>query len=438
MPDFGIGETLAAAGAAEGGFDILGALGSLFGLGGEAAAATGAGLGAAGAAGTGAGLADIVGTGAGLFGGTTGLEGTLLAGGSGLGLGEIAGAGVAGGALGTAADFLAAPGASLFGGAGEGFGAAADAAASSAASSGLASGTGGIAGGSPALASLAGSTPTALGGVSSTGTTAGTSVFDTGTAAVPGTSGSVATGGGAAASAAPVGIATPADAASLAAQGGAGAATGTAAPAAGGTSISSLLGDAGSSVLKSITGNPLGTALGVGGLGYNILEGQKSTANQKALTADAQQATTNSNRLTASGEELQQYLSSGKLPDNYQAQVDQAINDAKTTAISNAAAQGLPTDPTKNTALAATLAKIDSSRPNMQAQVAQQLFSSGSSLINAGQSAAGLSGQLYQALVNNDTNAAANTGRAIATLAAALNGKSSATIGNTRITAQAA
>jgi len=191
-------------------------------------------------------------------------------------------------------------------------------------------------------------------------------------------------------------------------------------------------------VLKSLESNPLGIALGAGGLGYNILQGQKQTANQKALTADAQQATANSNQMVQSGEALQQYLTNGTLPPNYQTQVDQAINDAKTTAISNAAHQGLPTDPTQNTALAATLAKIEASRPAMQTQVASQLFSSGSSLVSAGQSAAGLSGQLYQALVQNDTTQAANTGKAIATLAAALNGKSSNTIGSTNISLSAA
>jgi hypothetical protein len=114
-------------------------------------------------------------------------------------------------------------------------------------------------------------------------------------------------------------------------------------------------------------------------------------------------------------------------------QVQQAISDAKTKAVSNAAAQGLPTDPTKNTALAATLAGFDNQQSTMIRQVAAQLFSSGSGLVSVGQSAAGLSGQLYQALVQNDTTQAANTGKAIATLAAALDGKSSNSIGGINI-----
>lgn len=221
---------------------------------------------------------------------------------------------------------------------------------------------------------------------------------------------------------------------SIAGQVASGVNAGNLAAGSGSTSIGDLVGKAGGGVLDSLTKNPLGIGLGVAGLGYNIYEGKQQTKNQQALQADAAQATSNSNQLTSSGEALQTYLTSGTLPPQYMAQVQQALQDAKTSAISNAAAQGLPTDPTKNTALAATLAKIDASEPGMISQVAGQLFSSGSSLVSAGQSAAGLSGQLYSTLVNNDTAQAANTGKAIATLAQALNGKSSATVGNQTIT----
>jgi hypothetical protein len=267
----------------------------------------------------------------------------------------------------------------------------------------------------------------------------GGSVFDTGSAAVPGVNAAgapsaVPAGGGASALSAPAGVTAPADATSgIASAVGPTSVGGAPLGAAPSTSIESLLGKAGGGVIDSLTKNPLGIGLGAAGLGYNILQGQKQSANQKALTADAQQATANSNKLEASGEDLQKYLTNGTLPAAYQSQVDQAIQDAKTTAISNAAQQGQPTDPTQNTTLAATLAKIDASRANMQAQVAAQLFSSGQGLINAGQGAAGLSGQLFQALVQNDTTQAANTGKAIATLAAALNGKSSNSIGGTNI-----
>lgn len=412
MPDLGIGEAL----AAFGGTDLLGSLGGLLGIGGADAAAAGAGAGAAGAAagtaGADAGLASLVGTGEGLFGGATGLEGTLLAGGvpaadiaSGAALGT---AGLGAGA--TALDFLSAPAAS-------GFNAAA-----------LTPGIGDIGGGAGVLGASPVSTPTGAGG---------TSVFDTGTAGVPGVNSAGAPaataavtppGASAASIAAPAGVTAPVDAT---------AAGGAAAPAAGGapasSSISDLLSKAGSGALKSLTSNPLGVALGAGGLGYSIYEGSKETANQKALQASASTANANSSALESQGQGLVNYLTSGTLPPQYQKQIDQSIQSAIAQAKSNAAAQGLPTDPTQNAALATQIQEIQNQAPILQEQIAAQLAGTGTSLINAGAGAAGLSGQLYQALVQNDTTQAANAGKAIATLAAALNGKSSASIGGVNV-----
>jgi len=406
MPDLGIGEALAGLGLG----DALG-FGSLLGGAAEAAPAIGAGLETGigtigGAAGAGAGgLADIVGSGAGLFGGTAGLEGTALAGGVAGGIPELIGAGGAT-ALGTAEAFMGAPGASGFG--------------SGAAASPTAFGGASSIGGVPASSSLSPSVANA---------NAGASVFDTGANPITGVSGTgapsaaVPGGGGASAISAPAGVSAPVDPTAAGAP-----AAGQAAGAAPSSSISDLLKSTGSGALKSLTSNPLGTALGAAGLGYNILSGQKQSANQKALTGNAQQATANSNQMVQQGEALQKYLTDGTLPPAYQQQVDQAIQAAKTTAISNAAAQGQPTDPKLNTTLAQNLAAIDASKPKMQTEVASQLFSSGQGLISSGMGAAGLSGNLYQTLVQNDTQQAANTGKAIATLAAALNGKSQANL----------
>lgn len=417
---------------------LFAALPELFSAG---AGAADAGLAAGAATAADAGLAslpaDIAGTGGALFGGETGLAGTLAAGGSGLGIGDLA-AGTAGlGALGTAADFIGG-GAGTAGG---GFGAAADAAAAQAANSGLASGlTPGIGapGGGAGILGAAAPPPQPLsvGGVSSlspnvANANASASVFDTGTAALP-SSPSVAPAGASASSlAAPSGVTSPFGVDPTAATGAVGATPGAAGTAA--TSAPSSIDSLVKGATDSLTKNPLGIALGVGGLGYNILAGQKQTANQNALAADASQATANSGALLNQGEALTQYLTNGTLPPAYQSQVDQAINDAKTNAIANAAAQGQPTDPTKNTALATTLAGIDNQRGAMQTQVASQLFSSGAGLINSAQGAAGLSGSLYSTLVNNDTTSAANTGKAIATLAAALNGKSQNSVGGVTV-----
>ena len=405
--------------------DILG-LGSLLGLGGDAAAA-----------GTAAGLGTDIATTAGLTGGLADLAGPTALGTASAFLDPAAAAAssLAGPTVaGTIADTL---GAGAAAGAGGTLAAAAPFALDSSVfstgaapvfdSSGISGVVGGAGGAGPAGTSIS---QLLSANASAPGAGPGSSVFQTGTSAVPGvnTAGApsaVPAGGGAAASAAPSSVSAPVDATSAAA----GTTTGAGAGAAPQSTIQQLLSGAG----KSLTNNPLGVALGAAGLGYNILQGQKQTGNQKALTADAQQATANSDKLVGQGEALQQYLTNGTLPPAYQQIVDQAIADAKTAAISNAASQGLSTDPTQNTALAQTLAKIDASRAGMQTQVASQLASSGQGLINAGQSAAGLSGQLYQSLVQNDTTSAANTGKAIATLAAALNGRSSNTFGGTNI-----
>jgi len=432
MPDLGIGEGLA---ALFGGGDLLAGL-----FGGGAAAADVAGAAAASPA-----LA-------------SGLEAIAA---PSLGFESLVGSGLAGtGAdvLGTAGSFLAAPEASALGAgaltAGIG-GAAADAALSEGAATGLASGTGGITSAVPtSLESLAGAgftpsfTPTAVGGATALSPSVananaaapGASVFQTGTSPIAGVASSPSiapAGGGAAAGAAPVGVSAPVDA-SAGIPGAVGPTSVGGAPlgASPPSSIESLLGKAGTGAIDSLLKNPLGVALGAGGLGYNIFKGQQQTANQKALSADAAQATANSNQMVASGEALQQYLTSGTLPPQYMTQVQQAIQDAKTAAISNAAAQGQSTDPNQNTSLATTLAKIEAQQPAMISQVASQLFSSGTSLVNSGQAAAGLSGDLYKALIANDTAQAANTGKAIATLAAALNGRSQASspgVGGTTI-----
>jgi len=104
------------------------------------------------------------------------------------------------------------------------------------------------------------------------------------------------------------------------------------------------------------------------------LQGQKNTANQKALTADAQQATANSNKMMASGEALQQYLASGTLPAGYQSQVDQADRSCQDNGDFQRCSAGPEHRPTQNTALAAALAKIDASKPAMQSQCVAAVF----------------------------------------------------------------
>jgi hypothetical protein len=166
------------------------------------------------------------------------------------------------------------------------------------------------------------------------------------------------------------------------------------------------LGKIGEGAMKSITSNPLGIGLGAAGLGYNIMQGQKLSDAQKALTSQAAD-------LSGQGAQMRSYLASGTLPAGLQASVDKAVSAAKANAIANAAAQGLPTDPTRNTALATTLADIDAKAPALIAQLGEQLMTTGVQ-------ESGLSSQLYSTLAQIDQTQTTNMGKAIANFAAAM------------------
>ena len=81
--------------------------------------------------------------------------------------------------------------------------------------------------------------------------------------------------------------------------------------------------------------------------------------------------------------------------------------------MSNAAAQGLPTDPRANTALANQFAAIDAQASSAIAQIGQQL-------LTAGVSEAGVSTSLLNSLAQMDQTQTANIGKAIANMAGAL------------------
>lgn len=444
-----------------------------------AAADVGAGL-AGGAAGLGTAGVTGLDVGLGFGAGADAAAGAAEASGLASGLGGV---GTLGGLAGTGADVAGTAGAFLGAGgaaAGGGFGALADTALTDAAATGLASGTGGITGGLGTafptdLASLAlqptalpgeataGVSPSTFGGTTgapgatatptpgisapagpSAATAAApagvsfplgadpTSVFDTGTGPVAGSPGVAPQSSIASLTGDPAGFNAPGSPVSGATGNTAlGGTTGPqplstpgGAPASPSTDIFSKLG---TGITDAFTKNPLGTALGAGGLGYSIYNGQKLTANQNALTQSAQTAAASGQQIANEGQSLTQYLQNGTLPPAYQAQVDQAIQSQITAAISAAGAAGEPTDPAKNTSLAQTIASIQNQKPILQSELATQLANSGTTLISAGISATGLSGQLYSTLVQNDTQAAANTGKAIANLASALNGKSPGT-----------
>ena len=173
-------------------------------------------------------------------------------------------------------------------------------------------------------------------------------------------------------------------------------------------------GGGGSSILESLgIKNPLGTAIGLGGLGYAIAQGQQQQKYSPELQAQAA-------RLDANGQKLMSYLQSGNLPPGLKASLDQATASAKAKVVSNFAAQGLNTDPTRNTALAAQLAQIDQQAIISTAQMGQQLMQSGIA-------ESGLSSDLYKTLANIDQTQTAAIGKAIANFASAMGGGSRGT-----------
>ena len=186
-----------------------------------------------------------------------------------------------------------------------------------------------------------------------------------------------------------------------------------AAPAAGGAAPSAPAagGSGDKSILDSLgIKNPLGAAIGAAGLGYSVLQGQQTQKYSPEMLAQAQS-------LNAQGQQLLSYLNSGTLPAGLQASLTQATSAAKAKVISNFASQGLNTDPTQNTALAAQLNQVDQQALISTAQIGQQLMTSGIQ-------ETGISSELYKTLANIDQTQTANIGKAIANFASSISGGS--------------
>lgn len=207
----------------------------------------------------------------------------------------------------------------------------------------------------------------------------------------------------------------------------------------------------------------LGVAAAAAGLLNNLVNSPKSTPAVGALNANAATATANSQEMinrgyaqgdqygkpaldagqsqVAKGQVLQNYVATGKLPQGYEDQVQQAAQSAKQTIISNYANRGLPTDPTMNSSLAQELAQVDARLPAMREQLAAQLATTGNSIVGSGNAtsatgnqltgnqlltdglqAAGISSNVYSTLANLENDKNKQQGQAIANFAAALNG----------------
>lgn len=159
---------------------------------------------------------------------------------------------------------------------------------------------------------------------------------------------------------------------------------------------------------NSLTKNPLGIGLAGLGLGYNILQGQQTSPEMKALGANAA-------ALNAQGQQLMSYLQNGTLPPGLQTAVDNATHAMKARIIANHAKNGQSTNPAQNSALAQELNQVDL---NAVALIAQQ----GQQLLTTGMNATNMSTQLYGMLENLNRQSSQRTGQAIANFAAALSG----------------
>lgn len=181
----------------------------------------------------------------------------------------------------------------------------------------------------------------------------------------------------------------------------------------------------GSDILSSLgIGKNNGLSSAVAGLGLvnNLVNGNKSLSQTPQLNANAAAASSVGQGQISAGQALQQWQTTGKLPDSYESQIQQAAEAAKTKAIANAGANGMPTDPRLNTTLAAQLNAIDAAIPQQREQIAAGLAQSGSNMVAAGLQATGISSDIYTKLAQLEDSQNKARGQAITNFAAALNG----------------
>jgi hypothetical protein len=184
-------------------------------------------------------------------------------------------------------------------------------------------------------------------------------------------------------------------------------------------------GDILSNLTGAITKNPLqaaGLALGAGGLGYSLLNANKQPQSVQDLSGLAAGDKAQAAGFIQQGQTLQNYQTQGTLPAGQQAQLDQAVQAEKARIVQNHASQGLPADPTKNSALAQELNAVDERALATKGTLEKQLFDSGQQLVNAGIQESGMAAQLYAKLQQIDASNTTAIGTAIANFAKQLSG----------------
>lgn len=250
-----------------------------------------------------------------------------------------------------------------------------------------------------------------------------------------------------------------------AAQGGGTSAVSTAAPAGTGAGKKDLTSGGGGGTGGMFSGiNPLGALLNAGALAYNINQGNQIRPTTDALMAKSNELKGMTPDMMAKADALREegaamrdkagniidkgsayadYLATGTLPPSIQSQVDNALAAKKASIISNYAAQGMPTDPNKNSSLRSELATLNDQKSELSGKLALQLLSGGTNLIGSGTGLAGagtgvtsagtgltqaaiqttgLDADILKTLSNIDQTQSARMGQAIANFAAALSG----------------
>jgi hypothetical protein len=261
---------------------------------------------------------------------------------------------------------------------------------------GVTSGVEGLFGGTGAATGAAGGAANAAGAVAPATLTGGG-------ASALGAAGSPALAGGASAAESAIPIETAAN--SL------GIAGGTGIPAAGTTAASAAApAAAGGSFLKDLTSaKGLQTAISGAGLLNSVLAPQQSSTAQKNLENVA-------NSQAAQGQQLQNYLTTGTLPPGVKNSIDLAEKNAEATIRSRYAAQGQ----SGSTAEAQDIANAKLMASNQGTEIALKL-------LNQGVSESQLSGELFNQILNIQSNQDQQIGSAIGNFASAIGGGGSGT-----------
>jgi hypothetical protein len=176
-------------------------------------------------------------------------------------------------------------------------------------------------------------------------------------------------------------------------------------------------------------------------LGYNLYSGyeqkqqlnavaSQEAGNAASLAATAATETNAAKPLLTSGETLQNYLTTGTLPPEFQATVTEQLNAAKASIIQGYASRGMSTDPQQNSALAQDLAnagtQAEALKANLESTLAtagQQMVQQATSLLQAGASATEISSQIPILVQQLNSQLNTQTAQAISSFAASLGGQ---------------